>query len=182
MGDGAPPVIERIDMQTSARWCFAAACLALAAAAYAKPPREWKLAPDGFGPLKVGMRFAQVQEFAPGLAPSPPSLRASSNCDQLPLPGHPGVALMFVGDELARIDLFRTGLRTTREVGPGDPVERVMRSYAELADEPRAYEENERTLTLHSGDNAIRFETHEGRIESVYAGRWAQVQYIEGCL
>ena len=169
-------------MQSSARWRLAAVCLALATAAHARTPREWKLAPDGFGPLKVGMTFTQVQELAPGLVPTPPGLRASSNCDKLSLPGHPGVALMFVGDELARIDLFRHGLRTTREVGPGDPVERVMHSYAELADEPRAYEENERTLTLHSGDNAIRFETRDGRIESVYAGRWAQVQYIEGCL
>lgn len=169
-------------MQPSARWRLAAVGLALAAAAHAKVPREWKLAPDGFGPLKVGMTFTQVQELAPGLAPTPPSLRASSNCDQLPLPGHPGVGLMFVGDELARIDLFRPGLRTTREVGTGDPVERIMRSYAGLVTEARAYEDNERTLTMHSGDNAIRFETEKGRIENVYAGRWAQVQYIEGCL
>ncbi len=171
-------------MQGKDQWRLAAACLALAAAAgaAARPPADWRLAPDGFGPFKVGMRFAQVQELAPGLVPTPPGLRASSTCEQLPLPGHPGVALMFVGGELARIDLFRPGLRTTREVGPGDPVEKVMRSYADLTTEPRAYEENERALTLHSGDNAIRFETRAGRIENVYAGRLDQVQYIEGCL
>jgi hypothetical protein len=39
----------------------------------------------------------------------------------------------------------------------------------------------EQTLTQHSGENAIRFETSHGRIDEVYAGRWAEVQLIEGC-
>ena len=174
-------------MQANGKWRFAAACLALAAvtaaqAAQAGAIREWKLAPDGFGPLKVGMRFAQVRRLAPGLRSTPPDLRASSHCDQLPLPGHPGVALMFVDDELKRIDLFHPGPRTTRGVQPGDPVEQALRAYPGLAAKPRAYEEDERFLTGRSGANAIRFETEKGRIENIHAGRWAQVRYIEGCL
>jgi hypothetical protein len=49
---------------------------------------------------------AGAQDRAPAEA-TPANLRASSGCDQLALPGHPGVALMFVDDELTRIDLFR---------------------------------------------------------------------------
>jgi hypothetical protein len=171
-------------MQLSGRWRFAAACLALAAAAAARAeaPADWRLGPDGFGPFKVGMSFAQVRKLAPGLAATPVNLRASANCDQLPLPGHPGVALMFVGGELTRIDLYRPGLWTTRGIGPGDRVEQAMHAYPRLNAEPRAYEENERFLTERSGADAIRFETENGRIENVYAGRWVQVQYIEGCL
>jgi len=47
---------------------------------------------------------------------------------------------------------------------------------------PNKYDENERYLTARSGSGAIRFETDKGRIGKVYAGRWAQVQYVEGCL
>jgi hypothetical protein len=171
-------------MKRSARWLAATICLVLSAnaGAQANDPADWRLAPEGFGPFRIGMSFAQVRSLAPGLRSTPPALRASSNCDQLPLPGHPGVALMFVGGELARIDLFRPGLRTTRGVGPGSRVAQAIQAYPGLSAEPRAYEEDERFLTERSGVNAIRFETEKGRIDNVYAGRWAQVQYIEGCL
>jgi hypothetical protein len=175
-------------MQARGQWRFAAVCIVLsaaaaaAAAAQAKAPAAWRLAPDGFGPLRVGMSFAQVRRLVPGLTATPLDLRAGAKCDQLPLPGHPGVALMFVDDELRRIDLFRPGPHTMRGIQPGDPVARAMRAYPGLAAAPRAYEEDERFLTARSGANAIRFETGKGRIENIYAGRWAQVQYIEGCL
>jgi hypothetical protein len=142
----------------------------------------WTLGPDGFGPFKVGMSFAQARKIAPRLKATPAGLRASSGCDQLALPGHKGVALMFIDGELTRIDLFRPGVRTTRGIAPGDRVERAMHAYPELSAEPNKYDENERYLTERSGDSAIRFETNKGRIDKVYAGRWTQVQYIEGCL
>jgi hypothetical protein len=170
-------------MQLSVGSCFAALCLALAASAQAETAAaDWRLGPDGFGPLKVGMSFAQARKLAPALAATPADLRASTGCDQLPLPGHPGVALMFVDGVLGRVDLFEPGPRTTRGVTPGDPVGRAMRAYPGLSAAPRAHEENERFLTARSGANAIRFETKNGRIDNIYAGRWAQVQYIEGCL
>jgi hypothetical protein len=173
-------------MQCSGRWHRAAACLTLALAASTHAgaaPADWRLGPDGYGPFRVGMSFAQARKLAPGLAATPDNSRASSGCDQLPLPGQPGVALMFVDGVLGRIDLFRPGLYTTRGVQPGDRVEQAMHAYPSLAAAPRAYEEEtERFLTERSGANAIRFETGKGRIENIYAGRWAQVQTIEGCL
>jgi hypothetical protein len=159
---------------------MAAVILAQAAAAAAGP--AWRLDPEGFGPLKVGMSFAQAHKLAPRLKATPAGLRASEGCDQLALPGHPGVALMFIDGTLTRIDLFRPGVRTTRGIAPGDRVEQAMRAYPGMAAEPRAYEENERFLTERSGDSAIRFATEKGRIDNISAGRWAQVQYIEGCL
>jgi hypothetical protein len=174
-------------MQIRGQWRFAAACFVLAAAAaasaaaQAKAPATWRLAPDGFGPFKVGMRFAQVRRLAPRLRPTEASLLVSEGCDYLPLPGHPGVSLMFIDGSLRRIGLSMPHLRTTRGVGPGDPVSRVRRAYPGLIAEERAYVESEQTLTWHSGPNAIRFETMHGRIDEVYAGRWAEVQLIEGC-
>jgi hypothetical protein len=167
-------------MQRSVKRCFVSVGLALAAAVQAAPA-AWQLGPDGFGPFKVGMSFEQARKLAPGLAVTPAN-QFDGDCQQLPLPGHPGVALMFVDGVLGRVDLFRPGLRTTRGVQPGDRVEQAMRTYPGMVTEPRAYEEDERFLTERSGDSAIRFETKHGRIENIYAGRWAQVQYIEGCL
>jgi hypothetical protein len=160
----------------------AAAMVAAVLAQAAAADREWQLGPEGFGPFKVGMSFAQARKLAPRLKATPAGLRGSSECDQLALPGHPGVALMFIRSELTRIDLFQRGPRTTRGIQPGDPVEQAMHAYPGMAAEPRAYEENERALTERSGANAIRFETEKGRIDNIYAGRWAQVQYMEGCL
>ena len=163
---------------------LAAAGLALAVAIQAvAADNDWTLDSGGFGPLKIGMSFAQAQRIAgPRLRPTAPGLRASPACDQLPLPGHEGVALMFVDGVLGRIDLFEPGPRTTRGIQPGDRVDQAMRAYPGLRASPRDYAEDERYLTERSGANAIRFETEKGRIENVYAGRWAQVQYIEGCL
>jgi hypothetical protein len=177
--------IERNDMRRSCRWRFAVASLALAAAAAAQvgaAPADWRLGPDGYGPLKVGMSFAQARKIAPRLTSTPANLLATAGCDQLPLPGRPGVALMFVDGVLARIDLFRPGVRTTRGVQPGDRIAQAMRAYPGLSAEPNKYDDAERYLTGHTGDSAIRFETNKGRIDKVYAGRWAQVQYVEGCL
>ncbi|MGB9108534.1 MAG: hypothetical protein WCC39_07585 [Telluria sp.] len=168
-------------MQGHARLVLAA-CLVLAAAGAMAAPADWRLDPGGYGPFKVGMSYAQARKIAPRLQATPPDLRASSGCDQLALPGHPGVALMFVDDALTRIDLFRPGPRTTRGIQPGDRVKRAMQAYPGLRAAPNKYDENERYLTARSGGGAIRFETKQGRIDKVYAGRWAQVQYVEGCL
>jgi len=169
-------------MSAAARMALAAAAAAACLPA-AAGDRDWTLDSAGFGPLKIGMSFEQARYIAgPRLQPTARALRASPACDQLPLPGHKGVALMFVDGVLARIDLFQPGPRTMRGIQPGDRVEQAMRAYPGLRASPRAYAEDERYLTERSGANAMRFETEKGRIENVYAGRWAQVQYMEGCL
>jgi hypothetical protein len=180
-------------MQIRRHWRFAAACFVLAtatamatvaatvAAAQAKAPAAWRLDPGGFGPYRVGMSLAQVRKRAPGM-PLNSDQQVDGSCKQLPLPGYPGVVLMFVDDVLTRVDLFEPGPRTTRGIGPGDRVDQAMRAYPGLEISPRAYDAEERFLTARSGANAIRFETEKGRIQNIYAGRWAEVQYIEGCL
>lgn len=172
-------------MQRSRKSRFALACMALTLAAAARsaamPASSWRLSPDGYGPFRIGMSIAQVRKLAPRLRPTRASLMASPGCDYLALPGHAGVGMMFIDGRLRRIDLSRPGLRTTRGVGPGDPVDRALRAYPGLEATPRAYVENGQSLTSHAGPNAIRFETIEGRIDDIYAGRWAEVQLMEEC-
>jgi hypothetical protein len=164
-------------------WWLAAAGVAAAIVAQAAAAGPaWRLSPDGFGPFRVGMSFAQARKLAPRLEASPPELLASEGCDEIALPGHPGVTLMFIDGVLGRVDLFRPGLQTTRGVGPGDRVARVRRAYPGLSTMAHKYDEGERYLSERSGDKGIRFETSKGRIRTVYAGRWEQVIYVEGCL
>jgi hypothetical protein len=130
------------------------------------------------------MSFEQVRHVVgPRLQPTPPGLRASPGCDQLPLPGHTGVALMFIDGVLHRIDVVKPGIRTTAGVAVGDPAAQVARAYAGVVQAPNAYDERESYLTAGPGHRrAIRFETDKGRVGAMIGGDWDQVQYIEGCL
>jgi hypothetical protein len=160
-------------------WRLAAAGLALAFACQAAAADSgWTLGPDGFGPLKIGMSFEQARRIAGArLQPGDPG------CGQVPLPGHQGVALMFVDGVLHRIDVFKPGIRSAAGVAVGDPVSRVAHAYAGIAQEPNHYDEQESYLTVGPElGRALRFETNKGRIGRFYAGDWTQVQYTEGCL
>jgi hypothetical protein len=166
------------------RWkirCAAAlAGTMLAAAAPAAP--AWPLGPEGFGPLKFGMRFDQARRAgARGIKPTPPP-RGNPQCDQMLLPGHPGVSLMFVDGALRRVDIYRSTVRTTRNVATGDPVARLRRAYRGLHASTHKYDRNGQYLTLGPDDGqAMRFETRAGKVSRIYAGRWQEVQLVEGC-
>jgi hypothetical protein len=157
--------------------------MALATGASAAPADAWQLDFDGYGPYRIGMTLAQAQAVAPGLKSTPEGLRPTAGCDYVDVPGHPGVALMFVKDELRRVDLGQPGERTTRGVAVGDGVVAFEHAYSGATRTPNAYDERETYLTVGPDHGrALRAETHEGKIAAVYAGGWKEVQYIEGCL
>jgi hypothetical protein len=113
---------------------------------------DWNLRMDGIGPLKVGMRYDEANRLVHGT--------------------------------LRRVDVMREGVPTERGIVVGDPVKRVFELYPRVASEPDAYDDRERYLTVRSrnGELALRFETSEGKVASFHAGRWKEVQYVEGCL
>jgi len=166
------------------RLAAAGMALAVSLQAPAAEDRSWTLGRDGFGPLKIGISFEQARRIAgPELRPTTPELLASPACDQLPLPGHKGVALMFVEGVLRRIDVFKPGIRSAAGIAVGDPVSRVAHAYAGVRQEPNHYDERESYLTAGPEQGrALRFETDKGKIGQMYAGDWPQVQYTEGCL
>jgi hypothetical protein len=144
---------------------------------------EWRLDSDGFGPFRIGMSFRQAQAAMPGLKPTPTGLRGSPRCDYLELPGHPGVALMFVDDVLGRVDIDKSDEHTTRGVAPGEPVARFEQAYPGITRTPNDYDHSEAYLTVGpQNGRAIRAETDHAKIAAIYAGNWTQVQYVEGCL
>jgi hypothetical protein len=162
--------------------CIAAFLAGMTLACAAAAP-AWKLRPEGFGPLKIGMRFDEARRAGGrGIKPTPPP-QVNPQCDQVRLPGHPGVALMFVDGVLRRVDVFGAGVRTASGIAVGDALAKVERAYPALVRSPNAYDENEAYLTVGPAQGrALRFETLKGKVGRIYAGDWAQVQYVEGCL
>lgn len=146
---------------------------------------EWTLRLDGIGPLRIGMRFDEVNYRMDGvLHRSDPALQPTPSCDQLALPTHPGVWLMFIDDVLKRIDVGEAGTETEYGVSVGDPVSHVALAYPKVVQEKHFYDDSEQYLTVQSKDTrlAVRFETYHGKIEHFYAGAIEQVRYVEGCL
>lgn len=94
-------------------------------------------------------------------------------------------SLMFIDDVLVRIDVMQAGLRTTEGVEVGDPVSKVRKLYGgAIKDEPNAYDDSERYLTISARDGkfSIRFMTGDGKVSAIISGTEKSVQYIEGCL
>lgn len=166
---------------TARRLAACAIGLAAATTAACSTP-AWKLDPDGFGPLKIGMGFDEARRIAgKRLEPTPPP-QGNPQCDQMLLPGHPGVSLMFVDGRLQRVDIYRPGIRTSRGIAPGDTVRKVRQAYPHLTSSPHKYASGEQYLTAGpEGGHALRFQTDKGRIDRIYGGRWQEVQLVEGC-
>ena len=148
--------------------------------------RDWTVYVDGAGPLKIGMRYATVQHIlGQPLEPLPTLPHSGPLCADLPVPGEPGVLLMFIGDVLKRVDVVQAGVQSDRGIAIGDPADKVQRIYGEAVRvTPNFYDARERYLTVEAGEGqyAIRFETSDGKISGFYAGAIEQVRYVEGCL
>jgi len=95
------------------------------------------------------------------------------------------LALMFEADVLTRIDVMQPGLATAAGIQVGDPASKVWEQYGEaIKDEPDAYDDRERYLTLSSNDGkyAIRFMTNNRKISAIISGTTKSVEYVDGCL
>lgn len=152
---------------------------------------RWDLRFDGIGPLKVGMRYDEVSRLLghtlertdPRLLPT-----LGSDCEQIPLDTRPGIALMFIGDILRRVDVYskdgKVGGRTESGIGIGDSVQRVLDVYPDAKIDRHEYVDSEYMLTASSPDGklAIRFLTLQGKVEMYYAGESGAVRLTEGCL
>ena len=159
--------------------------------ARAAPADPWVLRFDGIGPLRIGMSFDAANAALGGaLHRSPAERLPTAGCEQLAVPGHPGVALMITDQGLQRIDLVELGAATAAGVAVGAPVAQLLAAYPRIDREINAYEEAEQYLTLYEAGAAppsetglaMRFATDKGKVGGVIAGRLREVRYIEGCL
>lgn len=74
-------------------------------------------------------------------------------------------------------------VRTDRGIGIGDPVDKVRAAYPGLRESPHQYVDGLYLDWLPQGDDkpGLRFETADGKVTDIHAGRPPALFYIEGC-
>lgn len=151
----------------------------------AAAPARWSLAPDAFGPLRVGMTREAILTLIPGTfslaAPPEPG-----GCGYAKWDGPPGVRLMFTGDTLVRIESDSATVITGDSARVGDTEARIDSIYgSRVRRMPHKYTDGRYLIvvaeppadTLHR----IVLETDGQRVTKLRAGRIPEVEYVEGC-
>ena len=166
----------------------AALLLALLAgpAASADSP-AWKLTPDGWGPVKIGMTRSQVSNaLKAGLEGE--AIEDANVCIEMIAANHtyPGLWFMFEDGRLSRISVGeKSKVTTPRGIGIGATAEAVRRAYGRaLKAEGHEYLERPAeylTFWTVPTKRGVRFETDlKRRVETIHAGG-PSIQYVEGC-
>jgi hypothetical protein len=145
--------------------------------------KSWVIRSEGVGPAKIGMTLSQLnmvlhEKF------SMPEDKGDQGCFYVEPTRHPHIAFMIEDGRLARVDVDARGISTSEGIQVGDSEADARRVYGpSLKVETLQYTEEGHYLTLRSSDGryGLRFETEKGKIQRFYAGRFAAVQYVEGC-
>ncbi|HET7274884.1 MAG TPA: hypothetical protein VFI91_06870 [Longimicrobiaceae bacterium] len=149
------------------------------------PDTAWVVTATGVGPIRIGMALDELRGALDGGLREPDSLSAA--CDYVFPTDYPAVAVMIVGDTVARIDVDSASIATAEGARVGDEASLVAQLYpAGLSTMPHKYTEGEYLIVTPSAPadtmNRLIFETSpEGRIDRYRAGRVPEVQWVEGC-
>ncbi len=155
--------------------------LLLAAAAPA-----WPLTPDGWGPVRIGMRRAEVEKALHVTLEGEPLDDEASCIDLVPKGPERGLWFLFVGYKLSRISVSAPSkVVTPRGIGVGAGADAVRRAYGKgLKAEAHYYEDRPSeylTFWTVPKKRGVRFETNSKReVQTIHAGTDA-IQLIEGC-
>lgn len=146
------------------------------------------LSPRGLGPVDIGMT-TQAAQTALGAALRPrPS--AGDECWYTSRADGVDSTILYMvsAGAIVRVDL-RDGAKGTdaRGLGLGAEEKAVIAAYGDAAKiAPHKYVEGGHTLRIagpkdKAGDTALVFETAEGKVAALRAGRVPFVDYVEGC-
>jgi hypothetical protein len=147
----------------------------------------WKLTPDGWGPVKIGMTQSQVSNrLKAGLKGEP--IEDEQTCVEKVAANdtYPGLIFMFQDGRLTRISVGEPSKVTTpRGIGVGTGAAAVRRAYGgALKAEPNHYEDlpaEYLTFWTVQKKRGVRFETHaDRRVYVIHAGD-ESIELIEGC-
>jgi hypothetical protein len=146
------------------------------------PPDSWTARLDGIGPLRYGMRAAEVQvALRDTLGPPPPT----GDCVYMvPAAAPAGVRIMLEGGRMVRVDVDSAGIRTVAggEVGMREADLRTR--YPTLEMRPHKYDTAGRYLIYREHADSSRrlvFETDGQRVVGYRGGVMPAVEYVEGC-
>ena len=159
--------------------------LLIAMTAASLPADVWIVREDGIGPVKIGMKLRQLNSALQEKFEMPEDT-SDQGCFYVTSTKHPAVKFMIEDGALSRIDVDRAGISTAEGVQVGDSEARVREVYgSRMKVEPSKYggpRGHFLTIRSDSGGLGIRFETEKGKVARFYAGKFASIQYVEGCL
>lgn len=158
------------------------------------PVADLLLSPGGWGPIRIGMRRAEVERLlGKSDSPNPPE---DPGCDVFhPANAPEGLNVMVLEDKVSRISLYgKTALKTVHGITLGAPAFAVRAKLGKrLIAEPHKYlGEPAEYLTLWARGGAdpanvrpnargIRYVVgNEGKVEAIYAGD-PSIEFVEGC-
>jgi hypothetical protein len=143
----------------------------------------WTVSEAGWGPIRAGMSVADARTVFGGQLPEP----GNRECDHVRLPaGPPGVLLMAVGGQIARVEVSDTTVATAAGARVGDTEARINALYpGRVQTGPHKYVDGH-YLVVRRGtgaDSAYRlvFETDGQRVTRYRGGRIPEVEWVEGC-
>jgi hypothetical protein len=143
----------------------------------------WTVTEMGWGPVRAGMSVADARAALGGKLSEP----ANRQCDYVkPLDGPPGVQLMVVGDQIARVDVIDTTVATAAGARVSDDEARIGALYpGRVRSGPHKYVEGH-YLVVRRGTGAdsvyrLVFETDGKRVTRFRGGRLPEVEWVEGC-
>ncbi|MFL6852074.1 MAG: hypothetical protein ACJ8EM_01060 [Sphingomicrobium sp.] len=168
------------------KWIVAGFSLLLVAASPA-PSYDWKLTPEGWGPVHIGMNRGQVEK-ALKVELEGEAFDNEGACVELysEQPSMAGLYFMFLDGKLSRISAASPSkIMTPRNIAVGSSADDVRKAYSTgLAAEPNHYLDlpaEYLTYWVKPKVSGVRFETDASRkVESIHAGN-DSIQLIEGC-
>ncbi len=146
---------------------------------------SWTVADTGLGPVTIGMTPEQANAAVDGALELPRAL-ASDGCDYAFPRGVADVGFMIEQGMVVRVDVRHPDIRTAQGAGVGDSEARIEQLYAgRLRVSPHKYAHGHYYAVLPADTLArpyrVIFETEQGVVTAIRAGRLPQVEYVEGC-
>ena len=153
----------------------------------APPPAgtSFTIAPDSYGPLRVGMTVAQAASALGGGFAAPKGY--SGGCGYAVLVKAPsGLAVMLNDGKIARFEVRSGGIKTTEGARIGDSETRVKSLYAgRVTSTPHKYVTGGHYLTVvpagSDSGNRIVFETNGTKVTEYRSGKTPEVEQVEPC-
>jgi hypothetical protein len=151
----------------------------------ATPPvsaATWTVSETGWGPIRAGMSVADARAALGGRLPEP----SNRECDHVrPASGPPGVLVMIVNGQVARVEVSDTTVATAVGARVGDTEARISQLYpGRVRTGPHKYVDGHYLVVRGTdGDSVYRlvFETDGQRVTRYRGGRAPEVEWVEGC-
>ena len=160
---------------------------AMLGAATATPANDWKLTPEGWGPVRIGMTRSQVTK-ALNTELVGDAFDNEGRCIELYAPDDalPGMFFMFLDGKLSRISATKPNIKTPRNIGIDSTAAEVRKAYGgKLQAEPIYYIGDPPgeylTYWIRPKPRGVRFEIGPtGSVATIDAGILS-IQHVEGC-